>query len=259
MGLFDARVADALRPGRHYYNLAVFGGQATDALKMLSTLRRQGIPVREIVMGIDLFPFFRPEGEVTPAYRHHPAVTGQSWPSFYLGYLFAPSVYHALQKVKESRGLVPWTAFDYRGKGGYSMPLLDRQISEDPNGYIVRQFPEKPRPRMDVAWRIDAFQDLARLVAWLKAEGVDARFFIHPHHRTALGDFTERSLRDFERHVQVIAGPMPSFLTRREWSDDDRLFYDANHYRPVLASEVLREVFSFHPSPAAAVATRGGG
>lgn len=244
-GLLDPEEADVLRPGRHYYNLGVFGGDARDARLMLEALRIGGMEIREVVVGIDLFPFIRPSRELTPAYRHHPAVTGEGPASFFGGYLLTPSPLHAAKKLWDARSVVPAITFDFEGTGRYRLPRFDAEIAEDAQRHALRVFGRRRAAQRTTAitWREEPFRDLEALARWLHERRVAAYWFIHPHHRLATAGYTPASLRDFERRASQAVGAAVSFLSRPEWSADDALWYEVNHYRPLLTRPILEEVF----------------
>lgn len=252
MGLYNPDTLNRLRPGRHYYNLATFGGSAQDALLMLKALQRREVTIREVVFGIDLFPFLEGDGEVTPAYRHHPAASGESYASFYTGYLMSPSAMHAWLKVQQSRMDAPDLEFDFEGVGRFYLRRWDREIAADHEAYMAANFEATQNTMVPrgVVWNEGRFDELGALVRWGTASDVVLHLFIQPHHHTELGRYDAATRAVFKHRIESITGPIPDYSDRADWSHNNRWYYEPKHYRPVLADQVVATLFT-EPTPLA--------
>ena len=245
MGLYDPNDLNQLRSGRDYYNLATFGGSAQDALLMLRAIQSHGVAIREVVFGIDLFPFLEPPGEVTPAYRHHPEASGQSYSAFFTSYLLSPSVTHAFLKLQHTRMAEPDLEFDFEGNGRFYLRRWDREIAADPEAYAATAFKashQPPRARQAL-WNTARFDELHALVAWAEQSGVALYVFVQPHHHSELKRYTPETLTVFHRKVRAVTGDLPDFTRHADWSRNNDWYYEPKHYRPELAREVVRALF----------------
>ena len=245
MGLYDPNDLNQLRPGRDYYNLAAFGGSAQDALLMLRAIQAHGVIIREVVFGIDLFPFLEPPGEVTPAYRHHPAASGQSYAAFFASYLFSPSVTHAFLKLQHTRMAEPDLEFDFAGNGRFYLRRWDREIAADPEAYTATAFKasrEPPKSR-EVVWNAARFDELGALMSWAEQSGVSLYVFVQPHHHSELKHYTRETLVNFQQRVSAVTGDIPDFTVHADWSLNNDWYYEPKHYRPELAREVMNALF----------------
>ena len=245
MGLYDPNDLNQLRSGRDYYNLATFGGSAQDALLMLRAIQSHGVAIREVVFGIDLFPFLEPPGEVTPAYRHHPEASGQSYSAFFTSYLLSPSVTHAFLKLQHTRMAEPDLEFDFEGNGRFYLRRWDREIAADPEAYAATAFKashQPPRARQAL-WNTARFDELHALVAWAEQSGVALYVLVQPHHHSELKHYTRETLVNFQQRVSAVTGDIPDFTVHADWSLNNDWYYEPKHYRPELAREVMNALF----------------
>jgi hypothetical protein len=245
MGLYDPDDLNQLRPGRNYYNLATFGGSAKDALLMLRAIEACGVDIREVVFGIDVFPFMERDGEVTPAYRHHPIASGQSYASFYAGYLMSPSVTHAFLKLQQYRMPEPDLEFDFTGSGRFYLRRWDREIAENQQAYITNTFDQALHEpvRRGVVWNEARFAELQALVQWAERANVQLYLFVQPHHHSELARYTTATLNTFYARIAAIADAIPNYVTHEDWSRNNAWYYEPKHYRPVLAKQVVAALF----------------
>jgi len=244
IGLIDPAYAEMHRPNREYYNLGVFGGHAGDALKMLKALKTNNVQIDEVVFGIDILPYISKETEVTPAYRHHPVVSGVSQFDFYSSYLFVPSVFHSAMKLSHIMRGAEDISFDFENTGHYRLLKFEELINQDHESYITKKFKNVLKKQNKVSWVEDQFQMLAYLKKWLKLNNIESYFFIQPHHRLdSQGMMLEDDLVYFEKRIYDITGKIPNYMNDQHWTNDDTLYYEPKHYRPVLAQELLGRLF----------------
>lgn len=243
MGVFSTAAVEHYRSGHHYYNLSVFGGDADDALQMLKALDSQGVTIREVLMGIDVFPFIHVKQIVDASYRHHPYVTGESNFSFYSHYVFAPSLYHSLLKLHHNHKAIPDILVDYSAGGSFELVAFDQRIKSNHTKFINDKFNKTLPPRRgDITWYEPAFTALQSLIMWMNAKGIKQHLFIHPHHeQEALRSLSPKSYEEFIHRIFTITGDIPNMLTT--WQSQHEYFYDSSHYRPILADIILKELF----------------
>jgi hypothetical protein len=239
MGVFPVDKLNAAYMQYNFYNLSVYGGNAKDALIMLRYLKREGINVKKVIIGIDLFPFLLDEDETTPAYRHHPGAINQSTLSFYLNYMFQPSLYHSYIKLLDSHGTTPKVIFDFHNSGRMYFIEKERLIKADQTSFISKNFMRDGRKPVDASFVERRFDDLVNLRDWLTHNNVDTSFFITPHHELELQAFTPNVYKTFLHRVTDILGPIPNFTGYRDWSFNSALYYDKRHFRPVVARQIL--------------------
>ena len=88
----------------------------------------------------------------------------------------------------------------------------------------------------------ERFLELAELKRWLDANGVKSRFWINPMHRSNMATLSDTSIQEFREKVVAAIGDVPDYTKRVDFCDDDTLFYEWKHFRPVAAAQILREV-----------------
>jgi hypothetical protein len=240
MGVFDPDALESLRPGRSYYNLGLFAGTPNDAYRILSTLIDRGVSVKEVLLGLDVFPFTEASSITDPATRHHPTVLGVSEVSYLSSYLFIPSFLPSLSRLLHQRSELPDIEFDFQGSGRYILSKYDRLIALDHPAYVSSRFSSGGLPLSgSLLWVDQRFDELARLIDFLSRNQVEAFVFIHPQHHAQMSTISERDYGEFLSRVQRIVPSVVDFNCFPSITQDDSLYYDIKHYRAPVADFVL--------------------
>ena len=243
MGLFDPRVVESKRPGQRAYNLSFLRGTPAEALATLRTLKAHGVKIKEIVMGIDVFPFIESSEYVEPFRRPHPAVSGESVAAFYASYMFTSGIVQGINRLSHALEPQPKIAFDLRGTGEYRLLAYEQEIARDQAAFIRRQMFPLPEANMaKFVWVQKRFDELQALKDWLTSGGIRAEFFIHPLHHSTLDLIEVASMAEFREKVRSILGSVPDYSRVDQITHDDRNYYDRKHYRPVVAKEILGQI-----------------
>lgn len=243
MGVYDPDVANALRPGHHYYNLSVFSGTAVDEFEMLSALHAHGQEIREVIIGIDAFPFKAVNDTNRDAsMRHHPVVLGKSTLNYFGGYLFVSSFRQSLAKLVDHNLPEASFKFDFNDTGVWQLLAYEKRIQTDPVTYAAEMF-KKPLPvTADVAWVDGRFGELEKLVEWLQEHQVRVFAFIHPFSQQQQNTMTAESYNEFRRRVHAIIPSIVDFSGREDITGNVALYYEPKHYRPGLAAYLLAQL-----------------
>lgn len=257
MGMFEPAAAQALHPERSFYNLSVLGVEPHEQLAMLQALQAGGVAVRELVIGIDLYPFLTRRAQADPAHTPHRAMSGESRAQFLSRYLFLASYQYGIGRLAHTLAEEPSIDFDFAGTGRYHLRAYDAQRAADLQGYVAKQFPQTestPRPQGPPVWVQQAFDELAQLRDWCRANGVETYWFIHPLHPSILVNVPDETVAAFRERILALLGPTPDF------SEDPRFlssfdYYDSKHYVPALAERLLAEVLGEHPTTSRAPVT----
>lgn len=255
MGAFDPADAQRALPGTRFYNASFLGGTPADAHRVLKLVKSRGGRVRDVLMGLEVFPFLQTDDSRSPSKQHHFAVTGDNATAFYWRYLFASSLWHGFTKI-QFHFKPAFIAHDIATTGRYRLVQYEREIEQDPAAFVERNFPKK-RPTTEVsantkaAWVEPRFSELQALVDWARHEGIRLHLFIHPFHHMTRDGMSPAVMEDFRARIREIAGDIPDFSQRPDMTETDTLYYDRVHYRPIVAQRVMQEVlFSTAPRTA---------
>ncbi len=244
MGLFEPAAAQAIHPERSFYNLSVLGVEPYEQLAMLQALQAGGVAVREVVIGIDLYPFLTRRAQADPSHTPHRAMSGESRWEFLSRYLFLASYQYGIGRLAHTLAEEPSIVFDFAGTGRYYLRAYDAQRAADLQGYVAKQFPQTqstPRPQGPPVWVQQAFDELEQLRDWCRANAVQANWFIHPLHPSILVNVPDGTVAAFRERILTLLGPTPDFSEdQRFLSSND--YYDSKHYVPALAERLLGEV-----------------
>jgi hypothetical protein len=248
MGLFDPAEADRITPGRRWYNLSFLAGTPPEVLRALRFLEAQGQPITEVAYGIDIFAFRKVQKSSDAWKREHPLVTGESWATWWSNHLFASSFMEGMERITHNLNTHPRLFFDIEGTGRYYLVNWDREIEKDHQAFIDRQIYKKGngeqkqiKPTGVVLVR-ERFDELAELAQWLRENGIKAHFWINPMHWKNQATIDPLSMGQFRTAVREAVGEVTDFSVRADICHNDRLFYEWQHFRPVLASQIMQEV-----------------
>ena len=239
MGVFDPSVASRLS-GHSFYNLSFLAGTPQEAFDALRALKRNGKPIKEVLIGIDFFTFYeRPPKSGAPAYRPHPAVSGESWPSFYGSYLFASGAWQGLTRIAHHLQPDPSLYFDVDGTGMYHLYEYDRMIASDYPRHIQEHFPPNAWNGVDIHWIDQRFTEFAELCKWLDDNQIEARLFIHPFYRDTLSTISDASYLEFKTRLLKIRPDIVDFSVARDITQDTHWYYDKRHYLSRVADMIM--------------------
>lgn len=245
MGMFKPDVAQSAHPQRSYYNLSVLGVEIDQELAILEAIHAGGVTVRELVIGIDLYPFLVRRGHGDPAHQPHPLMSGKHDLNFGLSYLFLASYKAALSRLLHTLQPEPDIGFDFRGDGRYRLLRYERERAADPEAYLAKHLPklgQASRPAGPPRWIEAAFQDLEQLRNWCTTHGVQTYWFIHPLHPSVLVNVAEDAVSEFRQRIFAIFGTVPDFSESPGFRDSQD-YYDSKHYVPELAARIVGNLF----------------
>ena len=249
MGVFDPRFAARMTSGGRWYNLSFLGGTPVDALNALKVLRQHGHPIRQVMYGIDIFPFRKLEASRDVWRQGHPEIRGESALAYLTRFVFASSVSSGMERIAGSISpQPPRVRFDIKGTGRYELARWDNEIEIDHDAYMQRKFGAPNGEQTDAAsgmTLIDArFAELAALKQWLCEEKIAAHFWLNPMHHRTRERIDDSTMSAFRAKVRAAVGEVPDYTRRTDISRDDRMFYEYQHFRPVVAERITTEVLS---------------
>lgn len=256
MGLYPPAAAQEVDPQGKWYNLAFLAGTPPEALRTLQYLKREGHPIRDVMFGIDMFAFRKLEGVDRAAWKkEHPFVTGQSLLSWQADQVFGATFLDGIEKIGHNLNSRPRLWFDVDGDGTYHLLNWEREIAENHQAFIERQILAKhnnggaPVKRSKVVMIQERFDELAALKRWLDENGIRAQFWINPMHRKNMATLAEESLQEFRDKVRAAVGDVPDYTLRRDFSDDDTVWYEWKHVRPAANAKIIKEMLALTPPP----------
>ena len=244
MGHFPIEAVEAYT-GPGVYNLNLFSGTASDYLTLLMYLKTTGHPMVEVILGLDLYPFFIPPDLTRPDFRHHPNVTGESRFAFYSDYFFQTGFVYLLTEAGYYFGDDPPRYRHDFSNGRYDPVRVIHRLNADPQAYWAEQYAKLDRQRdafRNPPKRLnrDEVSDLTALVRWLQAQRIRVRAFIHPRHPAQDRLYTDDQKQLFQDRVQALLGPSLIVLPDLALTDAD--FFDPMHYRPHVAETIIQQL-----------------
>lgn len=254
MGLFPPEAAAEVRPDGSWYNLSYLAGTPPEALRTLKFLKASGQPVRNVMMGVDMFAFRKLDGEAkAPWKEEHPLIVGENPLHWKAKQLVASTFLEGVEKVGHAMNERPRIFFDIEGTGQYRLLNWEREIAEDHEAFMERQIRKKhakgaQTPKQsDVVMVQERFDELAEMKRWLVENGIEHHIWINPMHRANMATLSQASIREFRARVsEALQGDVIDYTARDAFSNDDRLWLEWKHVRESTGGTVLQEVLSGH-------------
>ena len=242
MGVFDPDTASKLT-GHSFYNLSFLAGTPKEAFEALRALKRQGKPIKEVLIGIDFFTFYEYPKNDTPMRRAHPIVSGESRASFFAYYLFASGLMQGATRVAHHFKESPSIYFDVDGSGMYHLYSYDKDRAADSKKYILAHFKDSAWSGTEVRWIDERFSEFAELCRWLDDNNIEAKLFIHPYYQPTLETISNKSFIEFKSRVLKIRPDVVDFSMLHNITQDQSWYYDRRHYRGVVAEMIMAKMF----------------
>jgi hypothetical protein len=249
MGLIPNEALKEFRPDGRWYNMSFFAGTPPEVLRALKFVKAKGMPIKEVVYGIDMFAFRKIEAHRQLWRQEHPDITGESQYSWLKRNVFGSTFMDGAERLthnwlNEKARLV----FDFDGTGRFYLARWDSEIEKDQAAFIKRQIYEKynlgnkkPKPA-GVPLVKERFDELAELKQWLEENEVQAHFWINPIHWKNMETVDEETMSEFRKGVRTAVGDVPDYTLRKDIYGDDTMFYEWQHFRPVAGYRILSEV-----------------
>ncbi len=229
--------------GEHksFYNLNIFSAVPEDYLKILKYLMKSGHPIKEVIIGIDIFPLFNPPDVNRPAFRHHPNITGKSRFEYLLDYLFQTSFFYLFTEAGYYFGEEPIIYQHDYTTGRYYPHRSIKSIQENPGLYWANQLVQadtKITSLQDNSQKINPKQkeDLGKLLAWLDEQEINYKVFIQPTHPKEQALYSaekELLMNDLKKYEIIRIKGIQKIL---QYNTN---FYDLMHYKPVVAKAII--------------------
>jgi hypothetical protein len=245
VGLFNPETATRLSKDRaKFYNLSYLGGTPKESYQSVAALQSNGFRLKEVIVGIDLFAFKDIDKPYGPADHPHPIVTGESPVKFTASYLFASSFYQGFNKITHAFKSTPDIRFNPEEDGHYQLVKYDNDIQTDHATFIEKHLKHAVTPKGVPVWIPQRFTDLKVLVELLKNNGVKARYFIHPQSHLLTEAQPPSTMETFRTKIKDIIPDVYDFSDYAQITNNDCLFYDIKHYRPVVADKIMQAIMN---------------
>jgi len=250
MGHFPVEYAESLAgEGTSFYNLSLFSGIPADYLKILKYLNETGHPLDEVIVGLDLYPFFLPPDLSKPNFRHHPHVTGKRHFEFLLDYLFQTSFVYLATEMSYFFGETPAVYSHDYSTGRYYPERAIASINEDAPAYWRKEL-KKAAKGLKAFKATDHFlhkqqtADFKALVAWLKVNGIKFKVFIHPRHPANNAYY---QAHEKQMLIDLVRSEAPEEFMEVAKNNcllsSNQNFYDLMHYKPIVARSVINSLY----------------
>lgn len=229
------------------YNLSVFSASPTDMQLLYRGFRDIDGPPRAVTIGLDAMAFLSEPDDSDLSRRHHPSALPTPAVSYWLDYLLAPSIVPTLDKLAARSE--PDISFDW-SHGTYALDGKDREIAADHEGYIRITFENWVPRQFDDTMDREEWSVLEIWLAELENDGVEVTLFLQPMHHQ-----WRQRMEPLLASLSPLLEQLPNLIDlSAAGANDNRLWYEQRHYRPVLARQLMSQLYGRHAEVAAIVA-----
>lgn len=239
------------------FHFDAFGESLLGLYSKVVFMRDEGVPIKNALVVLDselLRSIVNPTNHI---FIMHPATSGESWVHFHLSFLKS---YYTTSFFREH-----WVFVATGERRSYMRKLsrnnhnridpltndnhmfADRELAKNPEAYYERahrEFETRGTPSQRTEWAEITIGDRQREMLLeirdiFKAGGTSYQIVISPaYHQVPLNKKDLAFLAD-------TFGPehMHDFSGVNEFTEDAHNYYDASHYRPVVAEEILRRIY----------------
>jgi hypothetical protein len=239
MDSFDPSIAQSLRSHENWYNLSFLSGSPVEALNSLKILKKQGKPIKEVIMGIDFFSLCEFNKKSSDWNKEHFLITGQSKFSWYLDYLFAPSFSDSFSKLKINYTHNPVMFSDINGNGQYHFLAWGKSNLD--KGNSLTEVNNKTLPASFILIN-DRLTELSNLSSWLKENKITAHFWINPYSQDSLSKVDVKTLYLFRHKIKEVLGDIPDYTLRVDINSNKNNFYDLQHFNANVSNQIMHEI-----------------
>ncbi len=231
IGLFNTADVNQSIPGARTYNFSFFSAEPSDYLATLPVLQAQGMKIKRVVIGVDLYPYINSSKKETPQFWHHPRVTGDLPALYWLKYALLPSFYHSYIANAHASNTESKVTHDIEGTGSYSL--------ED-TGYNYT----RPNSLSHNKYKLvdEKIKSLISLRDYFHANAIEVTWFIHPFSREQQDSIDADFLDLFRSQIIAILGQLPDFSQQTDITDSDVNYFDRMHYKPSVAAQIIKDV-----------------
>lgn len=243
----DPRMLEKYAPGISFYNMAVSGGSLYDHLAHLRYFLRSGYAVRLVYLQLDneMLDTFRYPKE-NYLNRQHPHVRQES-PLFYHGEYATIFPYEYLKgKLDVNWRQQSWKSFDIHNTGCILETHWEKLMASSPDEYVLdrKRFPLERimRSRQDVRLG-DNLQALQELKQLCEDNGIHLVVYMGP---TNWRTWNEVDFAAYARLLRETVKIIPywDFSGYNSVSENDFMFYEKSHYRPLVAEWIASRIFA---------------
>lgn len=241
---YSARFASELS-GRNFYNYSSPAEKIDRILQKLAWLKRNNIPVKEVVIALDFDFMFLADDLLGSALatKEHPEVSGETPADFYVPFLFQFDWkgWKRFVKIKTGHKAHDNIRLDLQ-TGNWYYPKKDEQIAQDPDRYLKEEFPHK-MPYEQGTGRVSVnMERLKALIGFLDRENIPRIILINPYYSENFKSFKDEEYGHWVREVVSICGEVWDFSGLNKVTQDPYLYYDMSHFRYPVGDRVLERI-----------------
>ena len=238
--------------GYKCYNVHYSGGLPRDHLDNIKYLRKKGVKINLILIGLDEFSFRDdPDTRLHQPLRYpYPPVLNQHLFPYYLRYFFSFTDWEIMKEVlcgykkklfNKSGEAPAFYNIDMFNTGQMFFYQIDRQIEENPEKH--RNDPKFLKHDIISGNHLkEAIEDLREIVRLADVHHIRLVLFFNPVHKNVFLDCGVDFDR-FKRALSQLVG-FYDFSGLNSVTTDNYNYYETSHYRPIVGDLMIARIFN---------------
>lgn len=224
--------------GYRYYNMTYSEGLPAEWLADVQAFIRHGVPVRQIMIGIDDFSF-RVDPETHKSQMLRIPYNDEGNISIYLKYfkfylLGTPETHNVLAENKGS-------IFDIYGTGRPLHPEPDERIEADVEKHLADVQFKKPTHYEGNRIK-ETISELRQLKEICDAYDIELIVFINPINAVTYRANNMREFNEFKYQLAQIT-EYYDFSGLNDVTTNNYYYYETSHYRPLVGDMIIKRIF----------------
>ncbi len=228
--------------GGTYYNMTYSEGLPCEHLKIIKYFIKNGIPVKNVVVGLDDFSYqLSPDGHNYDLKRiPHPALEATGYASLFMSYVnfYRPYLFKkpSIRFFKKNKGKDVF--FDIEGTGRPINEGINLTIESNPEKHV--NDPKFLKPERHSGDRVkEALDDMSAIVSVCKTNQIKLHVFINPlHYVTYLYNDLDQ-MNTFKLKLSRITD-FYDFSGINSITTNNYNYYETSHYREHVGDYIVR-------------------
>lgn len=220
--------------GLNYYNMTYSEGLPAEWLSDVQTMLRNGVVVKQVMIGIDDFSF-RVNPEIHKGqWLRIPYVEGKNTKTYFSYLMNNPKMPAINEKGKGS-------IYDIYGTGRPLHPEPDEFIEENVEKHLHDERFKKPA-HYEGNRILETIRELQQLKKICSENGIELVVFINPINAVTYRDTNMHEFNEFKYRLAQITDYY-DFSGVNDITTNNYYYYETSHYRPMVGDMIINRIF----------------
>lgn len=236
------KINPGLIPDGNYYNMNYSEGLPGEHLVDIKVLLEKGVPVRNIMIGLDNFSYaMRPEDHYGQIMRHPYDALDSKRYIFQIKYLYSVPYIGIINNIRSKNNNYYLINFNIPGNGMQNLERVDKKIERDIESHLKNErfnetnivtFGEEIEKKHMVIME-ETIRDIVEIIKLSERYGFNLYFFINPTGKTYYLQSNPYHFLQFKEKLAQVANYW-DFSGFNTITTNNYFWYETAHYRTIV-------------------------